>query len=434
MPVQSSLIGARSRQPGSGSPTHVSGAALDLGHQSRGAAVPARLSSPQAGGTPEPEVKRAEESRRSRSRWPWGLLASIFLVVLIEATLAQHVTAFIDYMALAWRKSARTAASPVAQRDLLFLGDSLVKCGLLPSIIQDELGVRAYNLAIFGGQASSSYFLLRKAIEAGSRPRAVIVDFHPNLLAVAPRSGARYWSHLLDLRDGLDLAWNTLDVRLSFETLVLGWMPSIRDRNDLRKAILDSFAPEPAKSSRACSVLERNWQVNQGAHVVPVVGALISDPFGGGSSQKAIWTPRPLNIRYLERLLDLAGSHGIAVYWLMPPSTRAWQARRERLGLDASYERKVRELLGRHPNLRVLDGRHSTYGDRAFLDPAHLNRDGAASLSMATAQILARHWHDPARAARWESLPPFQRYSVPSVIEDLDQSKLALALPAKAAR
>lgn len=226
---------------------------------------------------------------RTVSRWPWALFGSVALVALVEVTLSRHVSEFVDYAPLAWRTSARVAGSPSVTRcDVLLLGDSLVKSGLLPRVLEKELGQRAYNLAVFAGQGPTSFFLLRRALEAGARPRAMVVDFHPNLLAVAPRSNLPLWSHLLDLRDGLDLACNTLDLRLAFETLVIGWLPSIRDRFDLRKAVLARLAGLPANGWNQSPALLRNWQINCGAHVAAVSATLSADPFGGSSTRRGV--------------------------------------------------------------------------------------------------------------------------------------------------
>ena len=88
-----------------------------------------------------------------------------------------------------------------------------------------------------------------------------------------------------------------------------------------------------------------------------------------------------------DRILDLAAARGITVYWLIPPFSPELQARREQKGLD-SYTRFARAFLDRYPNLVVLDAQRSGYGASVFLDPAHLDRQGACTLSADVGDLL----------------------------------------------
>jgi len=111
--------------------------------------------------------------------------------------------------------SARPIDSPGGGRrtrrvahDVLCFGDSQMKFGIAPHVVAARTGRPAYNLAIVGGQPPASYFLLRRALEAGARPSAVLFDLqgkHPcrpittGTSATCPPDGhARR----------LDLAWN----------------------------------------------------------------------------------------------------------------------------------------------------------------------------------------------------------------------------------
>ena len=66
-------------------------------------------------------------------------------------------------------------------------GDSLAKLGVAPSLVEARSGRSVYNLAVCAGQAPSSYFLLRRVLDSGARPTAILVDFFPRLLQVPPQ-------------------------------------------------------------------------------------------------------------------------------------------------------------------------------------------------------------------------------------------------------
>ena len=51
--------------------------------------------------------------------------------------------------------------------DLLCLGDSLIKHGLFPGVIEEETGRRTVNLSAARAPALLTYFFLRRALDAG---------------------------------------------------------------------------------------------------------------------------------------------------------------------------------------------------------------------------------------------------------------------------
>ncbi|HEV3121033.1 MAG TPA: hypothetical protein VGY53_03985, partial [Isosphaeraceae bacterium] len=99
------------------------------------------------------------------------------LVGLVEGALAEREL----LLATAVTANSRFAAQ-MAQREgpacgILAFGDSQVKCGILPAVLEDRLGLRAFNLAILASPPPASYFLLRRALGAGARPAAIVVGY-----------------------------------------------------------------------------------------------------------------------------------------------------------------------------------------------------------------------------------------------------------------
>src|SRR5947199_7563 len=89
--------------------------------------------------------------------------------------------------------------------------------------------------ATTGGRRPASFFLLRRALDAGARPRAIVADFAALMLKDDdnPPKPLNY-PELATLRDCLDLAWASRDASF-FGSLALGkLLPSYRWRFEIR--------------------------------------------------------------------------------------------------------------------------------------------------------------------------------------------------------
>src|SRR5947209_2918687 len=140
-------------------------------------------------------------SRVARGPIPCGLLGMVALVVAVESFVVRHELDFMPWGTSAWVVADRASRREAPGSEFLFLGDSLVKMGLLPLVVEAETGRRAYNLGICAAQAPVPYFMLRRVLEAGARPAAVVVDYKPNLLVGGPRDFGRNWAELLTPRE-----------------------------------------------------------------------------------------------------------------------------------------------------------------------------------------------------------------------------------------
>jgi hypothetical protein len=344
------------------------------------------------------------------------------LVLAFELAVAARDRHATD-AAMSWRETARAAAARAPGSDALLFGDSLVKFGLLPRVVAASGGPRSYNLALHAGPIPASYFLLRRALDAGARPRAVVLDAMTHQLAAIPTDPAlaRGWAELLSVRDLADLSWSLRDAAFLGRTLVAKLVPSARARHELRSGARDRLAGRGGSLSHWFRVLRRNWEANRGAQPhAPAAGPVVVDPGHGGIFPRD-WRPLAVNVDYLRRFARLAAARGIAVYVLIPPLHPAAQSRRAAMGLDAAYDAFLRDELARLPGVVVLDARRTPYDETVFRDAVHLDRHGASTLSGALATALAA----PGDAARWRDLPAFRRASAPDLVEDLEQSRLA---------
>ena len=103
------------------------------------------------------------------------------------------------------------------------------------------------------------------------------------------------------------------------------------------------------------------------------------------------------------------------------------QAVRERKGLDATYIDLVKKIHGRYKNVTVIDGRHAGFGHKVFADSHHLDLEGAAALSDSLARVIGPRLDGPAGGDRWVALPPYADPAAWPPIEDMDESRTALA-------
>jgi hypothetical protein len=349
------------------------------------------------------------------------------LVLVGEGYVARHEFWFSTRTTAAWRFSARAASHRTSAAEVLCFGDSLVKLGVQPRVLEHGMGRSVYNLAAPGGQAPSSYYLLRRALASHpSTPKAIVVDFHPNLLAVAPRSSGPLWPELVSLQECLDLSITARDPSLLLGTALACLFPTIKDRLEIRASAIAALQGTTRPGLDELTALVHNWRVNSGAQVTPRADPINDLDESTGHEQMAGWQPHRANTVFVRRFLDLAAERQIKVFWLLPPTSPAWQGRRDRLNLTAQYTRYAQHLQTQYPNLVIIDGRHAGYQRSVFRDSTHLDRKGALTLSLALAEVVVAHLDGSAGGSRWVDLPGYRDRSDVVPLEDVDQSRLVL--------
>ena len=363
---------------------------------------------------------------RPRSALPFGVLGMIAMVGAIEVSVARSGTDYADPVSFGWVSSARAAVHEAPGREILCMGDSLVKHGLLPDVLEHETGRTAYNLAAAASPAPTTYFLLRRALGAGARPKAVILDFKPSLLAGGPRYRVRQWQELLNPWETAELALATKSLDFAAEVSLGAALPSLRARHQLRAGLLDGLAGRPLGSREVNAILGRNWTVNQGTNL-----AAMNTRFDGEVSEKQHremlsdrFSAHRINVEYARRTIALAERHGARVYLIIPPFAPRLQARREATGTDSKYSTFARSLRNEFPRLTVLDGRNLGYPPSAFVDPSHLNREGTVALSRAAGRFLRDDLdRGGSESGRWVHLPADRPSDDGIEREDVEQSK-----------
>lgn len=330
------------------------------------------------------------------------------LVLVVEATVANLRDDLVRPLGESWRFASTVAESQAPGSDILCFGDSLVKYGVLPKGIEARTGLRAYGLASSGGTAPLTYFLLRRALDAGARPRAIVVDFASLMASDDGPPALLNYPELATVRDSFDLAWASNDPEFFGASMVARLLPSSRYRFEIRGSILAALGGRSASERASVKSHRLIWARERGAQPTEPVAARPPQPIPLLDLLcPPAWSCPPRDESYVDRFLDLADSRGIAVYWLLPPLSPEVRDHRLARGSDAAYERFVRSVAARHPNTVVLDARHSGYDGSVFIDAAHLDRRGADILTADIASRLLEDLGGRTRDANWVALPTF---------------------------
>lgn len=357
----------------------------------------------------------------------------IGLVLAIEATISRQWQDLSDPVSLSWQFADRAARREAPGCDVLCLGDSLVKHGLVPSVMDRESGLKSVNLAAARAPALMTYFVLRRALEAGACPGAIIIDTKPAVLIGGADYNASYWPAVLSAPECLELGWIAGRTQLGLAMLTARLLPSLRSRLEVRSTVLSALQDRADPIREINRMLWRNWSVNGGANV-----AMLDSPYRGELSPETRenlhpdrWYVDRTNAEGIEYLLRLARERGIRVFWLLPPISRGLQQWRERSGAEAKFEQFVRSFQDRYPRVvTVLDARGVAAEPSLYVDATHLSGRGAIVLSRAVGCVLKVEQTHGARghADAWITLhdPPAQPEPP---LEDVERSKQIVRAP-----
>ena len=343
---------------------------------------------------------------RPNRRSPRGLLGMLALVACVELTISARRLDFTTVWADDWRGAERAASRQGLGRDVLCFGDSLVKFGVLPKEIRARTGLKAYNLAVNAGTVPSTYMLLKRALDAGARPRAIVVDFFALMQPDRPRNSTRMYPDLATTGEVYDLARFAGDFEFFNGVMTGKLLPSAKCRFEIRESVRAALKGRRASPWPAQAEIWGLWKAHDGAQPMPVpAGRPPADPVLVSDISPPSWTVDPINARYAEKFLKLAQAHGIPVFWAMLPLSPEVQALRDRNRTDEAYDRYAREVLARHPEVVVVDARRSRFDGSAFYDPIHLNVEGARAFTAGLAAELAARLEGHPSADRWVALP-----------------------------
>ena len=374
---------------------------------------------------------------------PWGLVGMLCLVLLAEQAISRRAYYLLDISDWGFLRKSWSAEKEGRRYGVLCFGDSLASFGIVPRAITERSGRKAYNLAIPGAQAPASYYLLKRALDAGARPEGVVVDFFPTLLRFGPRHSLTRWASLVGPTEAAELAWSARDPGL-FGIVTAGRLiPSVRSRAGLRDNLMAALGARADWRPEMNRVILRNWRSNDGAQLMlPTPGILGITDDGYQVYRKGFYPNlkcRSVNSVFVRKFLALAEAHGVRVYWVLPPIAPGLRALTASSGFDADHEAFLRSWLSRFPGLTIIDGRAAVSDPLGYFDPNHLSTRGAYVFSLALGDALRRTLPSVGDrpgppASRWVALSTRPLGAVPDGVEDLEQSRLALLAEARAGR
>ncbi len=379
---------------------------------------------------------RVKFSLISSLRRPGGLIGMIALVAIVESFIGLHSMRFSDVDEWAYRWTSRKASRGVKDCQILLFGDSLIKLSTIPKIIEERTGKSVFNLALSGSQAPATYFLLRRVLDSGARPEAVVVDFNPPLLRVGPRHNLTRWPVLLSSVESAELAWWDRDPEL-FGSIMAGRVfSSVRGKTLIRTSMMDAIWGRPEINRRDVWLCLRNWKANKGAQLMTgsashgLTDAEITRLREGFYPE---WKCHPVNVEGIDRFLSLAEKYHIRVFWILTPLIPALHDQLAKCGIDVQHERFLSHWQEKYPTLTVLDARKKISDLDAFWDPQHLSVAGASAFSLIVGDALRASLRRAnaeiemeTERNRWVSLPSFRLGPNVPGIENIDQSRLVL--------
>jgi lysophospholipase L1-like esterase len=331
------------------------------------------------------------------ARAPWGLLGMLPLILGVEGYLQATRLDRTEPISYEWRLACeRAAAAEALESEILCFGDSLIRSGVQPHVLEERLGVRAYNLAIGGAPPAASYFLLKRVLDRGCRPRAILVDFEPIFHTFSPWTRASVWPELLEGPETCALAGWMGQPDFAAAMVLAEVFPSIRDRYVIKSRFLSwtqgrHHAPDQRQNRLAQGVERRQIVANRGS-------VLLAMPKEGprASANEFVLTnaiqeaTEPSVAKAQRAFLDLAHKHAIPVHVLIPPRRADALEHCRKVGAHARQDRDLTRWLEEYPGLRVIDARLARYDADVFTDGTHLSRSGSIAFTAAVADALSR--------------------------------------------
>lgn len=369
----------------------------------------------------------------ARARAPLGLLGTVAIVLAAESYIAARNVDLVTMYTIEWRLTAKALKKEAPKAEVLCFGTSLSRIAISPLVLEARTGRPTYNLALSGSQPYASYLMLRHALDAGAKPRAILVDFKWTSIRNKPEESAGILPQIASLGECARLALDLRDGDFLGRVALVKELPSYACREEIRKNIEAAFkGEEPARNFQWVTAY-KNSRINKGAHHTPVIP--YKGEFDASDTDRFFppdWACHPVSETYIHKFLDLAASRDIPVFIVIPPIAPGAQAWLDKIGAGARYTAFLRGVLDRHPGAVALDARRSGFPVGAFIDSSHVNRVGTADFSNAVADALEARLGGTPPADRWVALRPFAGGEGSEKIEDYMKTYENLILAQKA--
>ena len=288
---------------------------------------------------------------------PWGAAGMVALLVVVEAFVGRHWIDLTDPVSLSWRYSAVAAETGVRDCEVLCLGDSLVKHGLVPSVIERTSGTESREPFRRAGLDAPDLFACcaGRSIR-GARPKALIINAKPAVLLGGPEFNARAWQEVLHparcRRTAADHAGTRRSSRPRssagcFHRCDAGW----RSNPPVLAAIARRDRPHSLDQSRPLAELVRQRRGEcRSVRCLPTAARSTREV------ERQLYTDLfyvdPANAEAIERILKLAADRRIPLFWVLFPLSPKLQSLRDESGAEMLHDRFLKSIVARYPGTR----------------------------------------------------------------------------------
>jgi hypothetical protein len=309
-------------------------------------------------------------------------------MVAAEGYVAHRRDEVSSLFSIEWRQNARAIRKHAEGSAVLCFGTSLSRMGVAPRVIEEKLGMPAYNFAASGSQPFACYVALRDALASGARPRAIVVDYAWTTLGQPDTFNETGLVAIGSLGDILEWADAARDASLLGRMLIAWALPSFHSRPEVRANIAAALRGHEPDRNPARFLYARHASTNHGACHQGSIGYDGSVDPANPVMFPNDWDCTLASRRYIDRFLALTSSRGIPVFWVLPPMAPGALGHWAASGTRGRYMAMAEKIAARHSNVTLVDATDARYPAEAFNDPVHLNRDGAVVFSADLAEVM----------------------------------------------
>ncbi len=349
----------------------------------------------------------SSESLDLRGLRPWGMATCFVLLGVVEFGFARRESLWSRFpkspsgiVDVLEQEVIAKARDPV----IIILGDSRSRDAVLPTVLEQELGLRrtnVLNLSLTAGDPFDSYVLYRRNRAQFRKAKLLLLaleDWHLKDDRAIPERYRRF---------------ATLEDRMSFADrrqvlpLLVGWLWRTLDaRKPLGRLIKETVL----RRDRSAPIDDEGrvvWRTND-----PEVGPETVDMRDDLNRAYSGFKPEEMEqsgaLGHVRRILDMAAEDGLEVVMICPPFRSAFiDARREMFQqqwasnekeqstLEEVFQKALHELAAHYQHVRVyvvLRARDLNIPDTCFIDYGHMLRRGAELYSQTLAQWLRKQY------------------------------------------
>ncbi len=267
------------------------------------------------------------------------------------------------------------------QYDSLILGDSTPNQGIMPGILDEQVGGRWLNLATVANLlAASDAWLLDEYIDRYGAPKAVLISHVPDM-----------WAREVDAS-----VISQAPVAVSrFDEL----KPAVKLKpGELAKMYLTRYAPLYSKNDSLNELLKKPWKVRDlrgGFDPDGFMPMREAEPGWHAAQQTAIaayedksFKVSAINEQAMQRVIELAKEHGFTVY-LLPGSVSQGLAQSQ--GYQGNFQAMMQQYQAwadASEQVRLILPRPQVFPDALMYDEDHVTLEGAKEWTTQIAQAI----------------------------------------------